>query len=203
MDKFHALVEDLKQRLGPSSGINSEDVDPLELQRLMEEYISNESEWSKYAHAHNGKTYTRNLVDIGNGKSNLLILVWTPGKGSPVHDHANAHCIMKVLQGRLVETRFERPTVQLNMDKHKSCPLKQIQNSEYCLNKVAYMADTLGLHKIFNPDAHEYAVSLHLYTPPNAAVYGCNVYEEETGHVRHITQCDFYSEYGKIKRPQP
>lgn len=26
-----------------------------------------------------------------------LILVWSPGKGSAIHDHANAHCVMKVL----------------------------------------------------------------------------------------------------------
>lgn len=25
-----------------------------------------------------------------------LILVWSPGKGSVIHDHANAHCVMKV-----------------------------------------------------------------------------------------------------------
>ena len=25
-----------------------------------------------------------------------LVLVWTPGKGSPIHDHASSHCIMKV-----------------------------------------------------------------------------------------------------------
>ena len=25
-----------------------------------------------------------------------VILVWTPGKISPIHDHANSHCVMKV-----------------------------------------------------------------------------------------------------------
>jgi hypothetical protein len=27
---------------------------------------------------------------------NQLILVWSPGKSSAIHDHANAHCVMKV-----------------------------------------------------------------------------------------------------------
>jgi len=104
-DAFHTLVEDLSKMLGPTSGIDSADVDPKELQSLMEEYVSNPSEWQKYALGDPSRPYTRNLVDKGNGKSNLvlthldrfvllealtnlqqLILVWTPGKGSPIHE---------------------------------------------------------------------------------------------------------------------
>ncbi|RAL62264.1 hypothetical protein DID88_004832 [Monilinia fructigena] len=66
----------------PSSGLTSADVDVQQLRSLMERYISNEDEWKKYAFADLSRGYTRNLVDEGNGKSNLLILVWTPGKGS-------------------------------------------------------------------------------------------------------------------------
>lgn len=71
LDAFHSLVQDLSQVLGPSSGIDSEDVDPRELQALMERYISNPSEWQKYALGDYSRNYTRNLVDKGNGKSNL------------------------------------------------------------------------------------------------------------------------------------
>ena len=71
-DKFQALVEALSQKLGPSSGIDSEDVDARELQELMDNYTSNESEWTKYAFADYSRSYTRNLVDKGNGKSNLV-----------------------------------------------------------------------------------------------------------------------------------
>lgn len=47
--------------------------------------------------------YTRNLVDEGNGKFNLIILCWGEGHGSAIHDHANSHCVMKVLQGEICE----------------------------------------------------------------------------------------------------
>lgn len=40
--------------------------------------------------------YTRNLVDTGNGKYNLMIVCWSEGQGSGIHDHPNSHCIMKV-----------------------------------------------------------------------------------------------------------
>lgn len=71
-DRFQALVEGLSDKLGPCSGINSDDVDEEELQQLMTDYISDESEWQKYSMAQPGTAYTRNLVDKGNGKSNLV-----------------------------------------------------------------------------------------------------------------------------------
>lgn len=72
MDPFHRLVSELSRILGPSSGLNSSDVDVTELRKLMEDYSSNESDWSKYALADYSRGYTRNLVDEGNGKSNLV-----------------------------------------------------------------------------------------------------------------------------------
>lgn len=69
---FQQLVQDLSNVLGPSSGIDSADVDPLDLQKLMEAYTSDEAEWQKYALGDPSRTYTRNLVDKGNGKSNLV-----------------------------------------------------------------------------------------------------------------------------------
>ncbi|KAL1600823.1 Cysteine dioxygenase [Paraconiothyrium brasiliense] len=196
---FDTLVDQLSAELGPCSGINSEDVDPEELERLMMDYVSDETHWSKYFFPSPHQPYTRNLVDKGNGKSNLLILVWSPGKSSPIHDHANAHCIMKILKGSLVETRYAWPTVDLNQ--HEEQPLRTISQKRYEKDEVTYMSDKLGLHRISNPDPDDYAVSLHLYTPPNAAVYGCNVFDEKTGQAKHMAKCTVYSEYGK-KEPR-
>merc|ERR1712032_1301841 len=162
-DNLQILVESLTEKLGPCSGINSDDVDAEELQQLMQDYVSDRSDWEKYFFPASNMNYTRNLVDKGNGKSNLLILVWSPGKGSPVHDHANAHCIMKVLKGRLTETRYSWPTINLNNDEDR--PLEILSRKTYEENQVTYMCDKLGLHRISNPDPGEYAVSLHLYTP--------------------------------------
>ena len=71
-DSFHQLIQNLSATLGPSSGLDSADVDPLDLQKLMKEYISSSSEWSRYAWSDCTRAYTRNLVDRGNGKSNLV-----------------------------------------------------------------------------------------------------------------------------------
>lgn len=71
-DAFENLVQDLSAALGPSSGLDSDDVDPMHIQRLMERYVSRSEEWSSYALGDSSRTYTRNLIDKGNGKSNLV-----------------------------------------------------------------------------------------------------------------------------------
>ncbi|MCJ1417019.1 capsule-associated protein CAP1 [Xylographa parallela] len=161
IDAFHGLVRDLSAVLGPSSGIDSADVDPENLRRLMEAYNSERKEWMSYALRDPSRSYTRNLVDKGNGKSNLLILVWTPGTGSPIHDHANAHCVMKILQGSLKETLYDWPDKSTRTD-GLPAPLHATRETIYSENEVTYMSDKLGLHKISNPEVDKVAVSLHL-----------------------------------------
>jgi cysteine dioxygenase len=75
LDAFHQLMQNLSDALGPSSGLDSDDVDPRDIQKLMAAYMSKEDEWRQYALPDLSRAYTRNLVDEGNGKSNL---VWNP-----------------------------------------------------------------------------------------------------------------------------
>lgn len=44
----------------------------------MENYTSSEKDWEKYAFADLSRGYTRNLVDEGNGKSNLVSYILNP-----------------------------------------------------------------------------------------------------------------------------
>ena len=83
-----------------------------------------------------------------------LVLVWTPGKGSPIHDHGNAHCLMKVLRGALTETRYDFPSP------FESGPMRIKSEREHKENAVAYMADELGVHRVSNQGS-DFAVSLH------------------------------------------
>jgi len=55
--------------------------------------------------------YTRNLVDEGNGKFNLIILCWGEGQSSSIHDHSDAHCFVKILAGQLKETIYDWPSI--------------------------------------------------------------------------------------------
>ncbi|KAI0011615.1 RmlC-like cupin domain-containing protein [Xylariaceae sp. FL0662B] len=190
MNRFEQVVKDIRDVLGPSSGLTSDDVDVEDLTHIMERYVSDEKDWSTYALANANMPYTRNLVDEGNGKANLLVLVWTPGKASPIHDHGNAHCLMKILRGDLTETRYDFP------DGDTEQPMRVKSEQVHKENSVAYMADELGLHSVSNRGS-DYAVSLHLYTPPNVAKHGCNTFNARTGKKTHVAKCGHYSVYGK------
>jgi len=118
------------------------------------------------------------------------VLVWTPGKGSPIHDHGNAHCLMKILKGDLTEIRYAFP------EGDEEQPMKVISERTHKENAVAYMADELGVHRVCNRGS-DFAVSLHLYTPPNVAKGGCNIFNEKTGKRSHVAKCGYYSAYGR------
>ena len=194
VDPFHSLVKALSDVLGPSSGIDSMEVDPNDLVNLMSIYTSKDEHWQQYAFADPSRNYTRNLVDEGNGKSNLLIVVWNPGKASPIHDHADAHCVMKILRGSLEETIYAVADGQ-----HQSPP-EVVKESMFKRDEVTYISDQIGLHKISNASENEVAVSLHLYTPPHAANFGFNLFDEKTGKTTHIKQAGFFSERGNIRK---
>lgn len=70
---FLKLLENIKVILGPSSGLDSQHINPDDLVTLMEDYVSDPADWLQYAWSDPSRAYTRNLVDDGNGKMNLVI----------------------------------------------------------------------------------------------------------------------------------
>ncbi|XP_073845625.1 cysteine dioxygenase type 1 isoform X2 [Musca autumnalis] len=169
---------------------------------IMLAYKSNPKEWKKFAKFDRFK-YTRNLVDAGNGKFNLMILCWGEGHGSTIHDHSDSHCFMKMLKGELMETRFtwpENTTAEDHLDSiaegeefeyHDA--LQVLGQRTMGLNDVAYINDNLGLHRVENPSHSDTAVSLHLYCPPFDT---CSMFEKNTGK-RMKCNVTFWSKYGE------
>ncbi|XP_046985409.1 cysteine dioxygenase type 1 [Schistocerca americana] len=185
-------LQELAQQL--HAAFQHDSVNVEHVQALMEAYRSDPAHWKKFAKFDRYR-YTRNLVDEGNGKFNLMILCWGEGHGSAIHDHADAHCFMKVLQGTLSEVRFAWPEKNIEegdeiMDEDGG--LKELSRTELGLNEVCYINDSLGLHRVENPSHTEPAVSLHLYCPPFDT---CSVFNQRTGK---RTQCKvtFWSKYG-------
>ncbi|KAM6954277.1 cysteine dioxygenase type 1 [Aplochiton taeniatus] len=164
----------------------SDDINVEEVQNIMESYDSNPQDWKKFAQFDQFR-YTRNLVDVGNGKFNLMILCWGEGHGSSIHDHTDSHCFMKLLQGQLKETLFEWPDRK---------PLgSMVQKSQRLLqeNQCAYINDSIGLHRVENGSHTESAVSLHLYSPPFDS---CRTFDQRTGH-KNTVKMTFWSKFGE------
>lgn len=109
---------------------------------------------------------------------------------------------MKVVAGQLHETVYHNPEYKPGESK----PLTVKSSTTMGMNEVTYIADDIGLHRVHNPSNNQIAVSLHreyrllprhfgqelmtflVYTPPNAADYGYNIFDEATGSASHISQ---------------
>jgi len=179
IEKLHHLFAD--------TYVNVEDV-----QQVMESYVPLPAEWEKFAHF-DPHRYTRNLVDTGNGKFNLILLCWGEGMGSGVHDHANAHCWMKVMDGVLTEKLYDWPDRDSDggPDTYQAMTPRVV--NQYKTGEVAYINDSIGLHRIENNSHSDPAVSLHLYSPPFDM---CQSFDERTGK---SSKCKvvFWSKYGE------
>ncbi|KAJ3386026.1 Cysteine dioxygenase [Entophlyctis sp. JEL0112] len=215
MPSLDALVSFLHSELD-ARGIDEMDkLDVLRIQAAMEAYCSNPDEWARFRHFDIGR-YTRNLVDSGNGKFNLMILCWPPGIASPIHDHAGSHCLMKVIEGDLRESRYAWPagatseplhtassitdqsTMYSTKSSGKGAIMNVIKETDFSLDNVAYIHDKIGLHRISNATSKP-SVSLHLYCPPYET---CKTFDESTSKCRGSGRAVFFSEGGVLKYPK-
>ena len=78
--------------------------------------------------------YTRNLLDGGNGKYNVIILCWSEGQGSAIHAHANSNCFVKVLDGQITETMFKWPEKEDDEE-----PMQVLKQTTVKVDDVTYI----------------------------------------------------------------
>lgn len=168
---------------------------------LLSAYRSNPADWKKYA-KFDPFRYTRNLVDTGNGKFNLIALCWGEGHGSSIHDHSSSQCFVKILDGELMETMYSWPPNYKppTEDGEERCEdkeedaveMKALESRVYRKDQVTFINDSMGLHRMSNPSHSDKTVSLHLYCPPFET---CNVFDQRSGKA-HVTKVTFWSKYG-------
>lgn len=73
IDGFHDLVQELSGYVDTAQSLAfSEICDPNAVIQRMEEYRSDRSEWARYALEDGDQCFTRNMVERGLGKSNIV-----------------------------------------------------------------------------------------------------------------------------------
>ena len=73
LDGFHTLVHELSGYLDTAQSLAfSEICDPNAVIQRMERYRSDRLEWAIYAHENENQCFTRNMVERGLGKSNIV-----------------------------------------------------------------------------------------------------------------------------------
>jgi cysteine dioxygenase len=139
--------------------------------RALGGYTREHDDWTRFVRF-DPALYTRNLVSR-NEQFEMLVLCWSAGQESPIHDHSGQHCFMSVLQGRIEELQYGVPS------EPGSGPLRQTGRRVFEPGEVAYIHDRIALHKV-RPYGAQPAVSLHLYARP---IDVCQVFDEQTGAV--------------------
>lgn len=176
------LVETLERELevNPEVAIKNKP----KLKKLLEDFPVNMKELKRFAHFDPSRNYTRNLISTDNETYALMLLCWNRGKYSPIHDHPSDGCWVKVIQGYVNEVRY-RP-------EHG----KLVETSNVTFTKgVTYMDDSLGLHKVGNPNLTVDAISMHLYSPPYEK---CRVwFDTEDADKSSVSVANYYTEYGE------
>ena len=121
---------------------------------FVEKYDSDD--WKKYIKFSNHK-YIRNLV-FRNDMFEIYIICWNNNQKSPIHDHSENGCVMKILQGRLTQILYTHDFT--------SC-----KSTNFKKDDISYIHNNIGLHKILN--YNEQTCSLHIYSPP---LHKTNIY---------------------------
>ena len=106
-------------------------------------------------------TYTRTCA-YQDRRFEILLLNWTPGAASPIHDHGGQHCWMYVLDGRLeVEDYVRLDPADLPGYAHvEQSGARLLEAGESDLRSGRF-----DLHRVA-ATGKEPAVSLHVYAAP-------------------------------------
>jgi cysteine dioxygenase len=147
----------------------SEDPRGSKVASWLENYARRGTDWRKYA-LFDATYYARNLVHRTE-LFELIVLCWSPGQRSPIHDHTGQRCWMGVLDGVVRETLY-------GIDDGGSRALPG-QVRRFDRGSVAYIVDDMGWHRI-EPIDGSAAVTLHLYSRPIAE---CRIFDETTSSI--------------------
>lgn len=100
--------------------------------------------------------YRRNLI-CENQWYELLCICWRSGQRSPIHDHAQSTCGLRIIEGVCTETVFESaPSGQIKAMKSTDCSAGHV-----CATQDA------EVHQISNLQSEGTdLVTLHIYSPP-------------------------------------
>jgi len=152
--------------------------------RILREYSQRHDDWRRFVHF-SPECYTRNLIRASE-LYELLVLCWSEGQASPIHDHGGQRCWMSVLDGNIRETLFDMPPA-------RGLPLVARSRKTLARGEVAFITDDVGLHEIA-PDGGP-GISLHLYASP---ILECRTYCPETGTIE-LKQLTYHSIGGELQ----
>ena len=98
--------------------------------------------------------YQRNVVKK-NEHYEVVIICWTPGQETPIHDHVGSDCAFLILSGEATETIYEANDEGLAV---------RVNERKYLPGEVC-AAEEPDIHRVSN-ETNGSLINLHVYTPP-------------------------------------
>ena len=123
-----------------------------QLRHLLQQYDGHD--WKGYKRL-DPTTYTRVSVARGQ-RCELLLIGWNDHQESPIHDHPDSGCLLRVMEGKVVE--------QLHSPTDLETPTREVVRSSI-ESPISYLSGDDLVHRISNP-TDDPAYTLHLYSPP-------------------------------------
>ena len=140
IDSLNLLINQLSTELSNSKKL-------IDVQYCLEEY--NGDDWQQYIKFDDEK-YHRQLI-YHSDSFDLVIICWKYQQKSQIHDHPDQGCLMKILNGKLLENTY-------NNDKQ----LTYLSSIILEKDAIGYKTGNCILHDIH---CLEDTVSLHIYSP--------------------------------------
>lgn len=143
LQPFITYLENLEQR--PSVGELAAQMEGINIT------MDDIQEFALFSDSH----YRRNVV-FQNDTVQLLCLCWKSGQRSPIHDHAESICGVRIMQGIATETVFEQTP---------SGYIKAVSSHDYTDQVIA--SEDSDTHQVSNlQEEGNNLVTLHCYSPP-------------------------------------
>jgi cysteine dioxygenase len=111
---------------------------------------------------YNENKYCKILINK-NENFDMYLIIWLTNAKSPIHDHPNGGCVVKILSGNLIENIYQNVNDQAVF----------VSENQLKENQISIKYGKEYLHQITNPSIK--AISLHVYFPPN---YKQNIYKQ-------------------------
>jgi predicted metal-dependent enzyme (double-stranded beta helix superfamily) len=131
--------------------------------------------------------YARRLLHRDpEGRYSVVVMVWGPGQGTDLHDHAGRWCVECVYQGKINVTSYELITPP----GAEEIDFRVAEVVEAGPGEAGALIPPFEYHRIENPTS-ETAVTVHVYA---AELTACHVFEPVNGgyrqELRHLSYTD-------------
>ena len=144
---FQQLVQQIKQL---DVVLNREEIENLLTSVTCE--LTDYQEFIGYAEPYHRKS----VVKSESGFAELLVMTWHTNQQSPIHDHYESSCGIRVLQGKMTETLYEL----VNENR-----VRQTTTQEWSAGEITSAEASFDIHKI-STQSEEGLVTLHIYSAP-------------------------------------